>query len=339
MNKKLISFLCGLISVAAVLFPLQIHAQFQESKIADVPVAAKILPRALHARFMGIAVNDDGLALAVGERGIILRSTDKGASWQQVPSPVDITLASVFFEGKQRAWAVGQAASILRSDDGGKKWKLVRYKPSDLRYYLKVVVHDGVVFVTASDGELWTSRDNGATWEMTQLENGDAVPHLFSIAFQGQAAMLSAEHSSVFLRSQPEATWQILPIAYNGSFFGVTAFVDQFLLFGMSGRAFLVSADGKNQQALETGTTQFLLDAALVPEKNQAVLVGRGGAVVIVAADGKVLSSYQRSDERDITAISIKGDSVLIATMRGGIERLSLAEVLTPPAANASHNK
>lgn len=328
MNKWLSTYFIWMFSVLVMSTSLPAMAQFQEGKIADVPVAAKILPKALKARFMGIAVNNEGVALAVGERGIILRSQDQGQSWQQVPSPVDITLASVVFDGQQSAWVVGQAATILHSNDAGKTWKLVRYKPSDLRYYLKVMVHDHVVYVTGSDGELWTSKDEGINWTMTQLENGDAQPHLFSMAFNGSVAMLGAEHGSVFLRTQADGFWQVLPIAYNGSFFGVTPLANHFLLFGMSGRAFLVTADGKNQQAIETGTTQFLLDVAVVPDKNEAIIVGRGGIVVHVAADGKVMRSFQRADKRDITAISIIGEQVLLATMRGGIEKLPLSTLL-----------
>lgn len=326
--KKLFVFLA---CVFGLTFLHPALALYQEEKISDTPVPSKMMPRAMHARFMGIAVSDEGITLAVGERGIVIRSTDQGGSWQQMPSPVDITLASVIFDGPNRAWAVGQGASILRSDDAGKTWKLVRYKPSDLRYYLKVAVHEGVIYVSGSDGELWVSSDKGTTWTMTQMANGDAQPHLFSMAFLGDIAMLSGEHGSVFLRNRKEAPWQVMPIAYNGSFFGVNVFADQFLLFGMSGRAFMVSAEGKSH-AIETGTTQFLLDAAVVQEKNQAILVGRGGSVVIVAADGKVIKSYQRPDKRDITAISIVGDNVLLATMRGGVERFPLTELLNPKA-------
>jgi len=305
-------------------------AQIQQATISDAPVSAKFVPKATHARFMAIATSQEGELLAVGERGIIVRSIDNGVTWKQMPSPVDITLASVTFETGKRVWAVGQAATILRSDDGGQSWKIVRYKPSDLRYYLKVAVREGVIYVLGSDGELWLSRDAGANWEMTTLENGEAVPHLFSLAFVGQAGLISAEHGSVFIRGKNDDPWKPLAIAYNGSFFGVTPFADQFLLFGMSGRAFLVSRDGKSQRLIDTRTTQFLLDAVLIPEKNQAVVVGRGGAIIIVGMDGQLLKSYRRPDEADITAVAARGDDVYLATMKGGVEHLKASDFVQP---------
>lgn len=336
MKKKLIFVLAWLSCALSCLFAPLASAQIKEAAIADVPVAAKLVPKATHARFMAIAINQEGDALAVGERGIIIRSTDNGKTWKQMPSPVDITLASVIFETSQRVWAVGQASSILRSDDGGKTWKIVRYKPSDLRYYLKVAIREGVLHVLSSDGELWLSRDAGANWEMAMLENGEAIPHLFSLAFVGQAGLISAEHGSVFMRGKSDEPWKPLPIAYNGSFFGVIPFADQFLLFGMSGRVFLISPDGKTQRAIDTRTTQFLLDAVAMPEKNQAVVVGRGGTVIILGTDGQVLKNYQRQHEADITAVAARGDDIYLATMKGGVEHLKMSDLAQPAGASQS---
>jgi photosystem II stability/assembly factor-like uncharacterized protein len=327
MKKKLIFALAWLSCALSCTFATFAIAQIQQATIVDIPVPAKLVPKAIHARFMAIAINHEGGMLAVGERGIIVRSADNGTTWKQMPSPVDITLASVNFETSQRVWAVGQAASILRSDDGGKTWKVVRYKPSDLRYYLKIVIREGVLYVLSSDGELWLSRDSGANWEMALLENGEAIPHLFSLAFVGQAGLISAEHGSVFMRGKNDEPWKPLATAYNGSFFGVIPFADQFLLFGMSGRAFMVSPDGKSQRVIDTRTTQFLLDAVVIPEKNQAVVVGRGGAVILIGADSQVLKSYQRPDGTDITAVAARGDDIYLATMKGGIERFKASDL------------
>jgi photosystem II stability/assembly factor-like uncharacterized protein len=327
MKKKLIFALAWLSCALSCTFATFAIAQIQQATIVDIPVPAKLVPKAIHARFMAIAINHEGGMLAVGERGIIVRSADHGTTWKQIPSPVDITLASVTFETSQRVWAVGQAASILRSDDGGKTWKVVRYKPSDLRYYLKIVIREGVLYVLSSDGELWLSRDSGANWEMALLENGEAIPHLFSLAFDGQAGLISAEHGSVFMRGKNDEPWKPLATAYNGSFFGVIPFADQFLLFGMSGRAFMVSPDGKSQRVIDTRTTQFLLDAVVIPEKNQAVVVGRGGAVILIGADSQVLKSYQRPDGTDITAVAARGDDIYLATMKGGIERFKASDL------------
>jgi photosystem II stability/assembly factor-like uncharacterized protein len=61
-------------------------------------------------------------ALAVGERGHVLLSTDGGKNWQQVAAPTRRTLTGVFLVDDQTAWAVGHQSVILKSGDGGETW-------------------------------------------------------------------------------------------------------------------------------------------------------------------------------------------------------------------------
>ncbi|MAT95160.1 MAG: sialidase [Halioglobus sp.] len=62
--------------------------------------------------------------VAVGERGLIVRSFDDGNSWEQSPSPVSVTLTAVQFAGAEHGWAVGHAGTILHTADGGATWTL-----------------------------------------------------------------------------------------------------------------------------------------------------------------------------------------------------------------------
>ena len=61
--------------------------------------------------------------VAVGNRGIILRSDDHGQSWQQSEVPVSLTLTSVHFPSPQRGWAAGHDGIVLGSTDGGLTWQ------------------------------------------------------------------------------------------------------------------------------------------------------------------------------------------------------------------------
>jgi hypothetical protein len=54
--------------------------------------------------------------VAVGESGSILAS-ETGTGWRQVPSPVDTTLETLAFDGRQ--WvAIGKSGTLLTSPDG-----------------------------------------------------------------------------------------------------------------------------------------------------------------------------------------------------------------------------
>ncbi len=61
--------------------------------------------------------------VAVGERGLVLRSSDDGQTWQQAQVPVSTTLTAVSFPTPELGWAVGHAGIILHSSDGGATWR------------------------------------------------------------------------------------------------------------------------------------------------------------------------------------------------------------------------
>ena len=60
--------------------------------------------------------------LAVGERGLVVTSTDQGKTWRQSRVPAAVTLTAVRCPGGQAAYAVGHGGIVLASTDGGLSW-------------------------------------------------------------------------------------------------------------------------------------------------------------------------------------------------------------------------
>ena len=61
--------------------------------------------------------------VAVGEQGLILRTTDGGAGWQSVASGVEDALRSVSFSGVNGI-SGGDSQTILYSTDAGASWQI-----------------------------------------------------------------------------------------------------------------------------------------------------------------------------------------------------------------------
>lgn len=62
--------------------------------------------------------------VAVGERGLVLKSADGQNTWQQAQVPVSAALTAVSFPTPELGWAVGHAGVILHTSDGGTTWSL-----------------------------------------------------------------------------------------------------------------------------------------------------------------------------------------------------------------------
>lgn len=62
--------------------------------------------------------------VAVGERGHIIYSDDKGQNWTQAQVPVSMTLTAVSFPTPELGWAVGHSGVVLHTTDAGQTWSL-----------------------------------------------------------------------------------------------------------------------------------------------------------------------------------------------------------------------
>ncbi|MCS6952364.1 MAG: hypothetical protein NZM33_05835, partial [Bryobacteraceae bacterium] len=94
---------------------------------AIVAAAATCLPAVAQPASPGcwirdIAASGGAVALLCGE-GVLIRSTDGGASWSSLPVAEAIDARAVALVGSQRVVVAGGAGLILISDDGGRSWR------------------------------------------------------------------------------------------------------------------------------------------------------------------------------------------------------------------------
>lgn len=126
-----------------------------------------------HVTFLG-----SRFGWAVGDRGVVWRTEDGGASWQLVPMPVDVPLRSACFLTNHVGWVAGGAAVphspasagvLLATRDGGKSWKRLGEHVLPRLFFVKFFgLQNGVVVGTATPANpsgVFTTRDGGETWQ------------------------------------------------------------------------------------------------------------------------------------------------------------------------------
>src|SRR6476620_10550171 len=87
--------------------------------VLDAP--ARMSPLAEKSLLLSVTRAGDRL-VAVGQRGHILISTDRGKTWTQSPAPVSSDLTSVFFVDARLGWAVGHFSDTAPTENGGEHW-------------------------------------------------------------------------------------------------------------------------------------------------------------------------------------------------------------------------
>ena len=65
---------------------------------------------------------DSNTGWAVGEDGVIIKTSDGGISWVRQTSGTTEILQSIYFIESKTGWAVGLQGTIIKTTDGGETW-------------------------------------------------------------------------------------------------------------------------------------------------------------------------------------------------------------------------
>lgn len=175
--------------------------------------------------------------IAVGDNGTIVRTTNGGATWQQVFSDPDSadTLYDVSFANATTGWAVGSSSTVLRTTDGGQTWtpqtipdnqKPFPFSPG-LNTLLSVhAIDSSRVCAVGAGGWVLLTGNGGATW--TRKNNGSGAPKLnLNALFFANDTVGWAIGAQVLLKTTDGGnTWTQMPAAAGS-----------LTLFGLAGLA------------------------------------------------------------------------------------------------------
>lgn len=139
---------------------------------------------------------------AVGDGGTLLRSSNAGTDWVAQTSGTVQTLRGVAVFDAQRAWAVGDGGRVLRTTDGGTTWTAHASGVERL---------NGVAFASAQNGlavghggAILRSTDGGASW--ARVTSGSTA-HLRAVALAGARAWAVGDGGTVLRSADGGATW------------------------------------------------------------------------------------------------------------------------------------
>jgi photosystem II stability/assembly factor-like uncharacterized protein len=103
--------------------------------------------------------------VAVGERGHVLLSDNKGQTWRQAKSvPTQNLLTGVCFSDERHGIAVGHDEIILTTADGGETWTRKHYAPEAQQPLLDVLCNGQDAIAVGAYSAYFSSSDSGATW-------------------------------------------------------------------------------------------------------------------------------------------------------------------------------
>jgi photosystem II stability/assembly factor-like uncharacterized protein len=310
------------------LFPVCVLLLFTASFAAaqEPPIAAPgtepsepapLAPRSL----LLDAVSSGNRIIAVGERGHVLLSENRGTDWTQIIVPTRSMLTAVAMPDDRNVWAVGHDEVILHSADGGRTWVRQYYAPEDETPLFDVWFeneHHGLA--VGAYGLLLETHDGGKTWARRAVDAEER--HLNAIVRSSDGTLfVPAESGLVFRSSDNGETWEGLRTPYQGSFFGAAALPDASLLvFGLRGNIYRSTDRGQTWQQVPTCTTAGLMGAHVFPD-GTVVIVGLSGTVLVSHDGGTSFHPVERTDRLGLSAVVPAGPEDALLLGEGGAKR------------------
>lgn len=179
-----------------------------------------------HVRDLRVSPGDANLLYAGIEVGGVVRSSDGGHSWQQLPGlDDDIHCLHLGADRPQRVYAA-TASAPYRSNDGGGQWELINGGLAR-RYTLHITAapdDSDLALVTVSENarrkspQFYRSTDGGQTWRLVEgLGSGDDAEDMV-VAFEWDPASpqwvyAGADGGKLYASRDRGETWEQLPVS------------------------------------------------------------------------------------------------------------------------------
>jgi photosystem II stability/assembly factor-like uncharacterized protein len=276
---------------------------------AEVPLSSDLTALSFPAATQG---------WAVGHEGVVLHTSDGGATWtkqldgkqaadlvlkrygkpEQPDDPAakrlqkdaeafaaqgaDKPFLDVWFEDDQKGFAVGAFNLILRTEDGGQTWTP------------------------------WLDR----------VDNPKGL-HLYAIRPAGGSVFIVGEQGLVLKLDRARQRFVNVPLPYQGTLFGVVGTPGMTLVFGLRGNAYRSIDGGASWSKVETGVAAGL-SSGIVRSDGSVVLVSQAGHVLLSTNEGATFTRVKVAAAAPAFAVAEPGkDSVVLAGM-GGVRVESL---------------
>ena len=142
---------------------------------------------------------------AVGQGGLVLRSLDGGTGWQQLASGLTGNLSGVHFLDANSGWVVGESGLIARTTNGGSSWTP---QSSGVTAHLRAIrmFGDALHGVAVGDGVFLTTTNGGGAWTI-RAGVAPAGVALRDVYVQGSEAWVVGNADTLRYSNDSGATW------------------------------------------------------------------------------------------------------------------------------------
>ena len=293
----------------------------------QLTLPALISPRAAQSMLLGVTAAGERL-VAVGERGIVVTSDDRGATWTQAAIALSATLTSVHFPTPQQGWAVGHDGIVLHSADGGRTWALQLDGNRTNATALAAATQREQKARAANDAAAIKQAEHALEDAKAASKFGPSRP-LLAVWFKNESEGFAAGSYGLLLHTRNGgADWELWSDRVDNPdgfhFHGITATpTGTLLIAGEAGKVYRSGDGGASWETSSTGYKGQLYGALGV--RNEAggedvIAFGFKGNLFRLAAGGNVWESVASGTTKTLTSgLLLPGGEPVLVNQEGSL--------------------
>jgi photosystem II stability/assembly factor-like uncharacterized protein len=219
----------------------------------------------------------------VGHGGVVLATTDGGASW--VKQLDGRAAAQAMVDHYQSQGGEGPEAVALREEA-----KRFAAEGPD-KPFLDVWFDDvNVGYVVGAFNLVFRTDDGGKHWLpwLDRIDNPKRF-HLYAVRRIGDELYAAGEQGIVLKLDAKTQRFRALPTPYEGTYFGITGKPGSVLVFGLRGNAYRTTDGGASWQKVDTRVPVGLTGGTVAAD-GRIVLVSQAGQVLVSSDAGSTFA-------------------------------------------------
>ncbi|MAT38335.1 MAG: hypothetical protein CL946_01890 [Ectothiorhodospiraceae bacterium] len=258
-------------------------------------------------------------ALAVGEGGCILRSTDAGISWVRIDTRTDYGFTALSFVDELNGITVSWSGETLYTTDGGVTWAA---KSTNSQGLLDVSLLTSNIGVASSYHRIFTTTDAGTTWN----EKKPAITEIESVSMVNDSTIFAVGRKSLspsrywIIRSTDVGeTWtQVVETTSNLVAVEFSQFVPELgIVVGNTGKIYRTLDGGNTWTEQSSGSTEALTAIDYIDDTT-IVVCGSSGAVLTTSDAGDSWELQKTNTDQDLLSVAFNASRHGIVTAFDG---------------------
>ncbi|MCC6077462.1 WD40/YVTN/BNR-like repeat-containing protein [Pseudomonas sp. GCM10022188] len=257
---------------------------------------------------------------AVGNDGVILHSSDAGASWNKQLDGRQIgervlahyqALAAA--EPANETWAQYVAEGQRLVDEGADKPLLDVWFADARRGYAVGVFN--LILHTEDGGQSWAPLQD-------RTDNPQSL-HLNAISAVGEELYIAGEQGLLLKWDAAQQRFAALPTPYQGTWFGVVGKPGELLAYGLRGHVFRSGDGGQSWNQVETGLP-VSITAGAVDARGDIWLFSLAGHALRGTGDGAGFAVVAQEALAPVAGVAQDGANQLVLVGERGVRTLAL---------------